>query len=70
MTPYRIAVVDDLERDRAWLAEKLADYMARDRLEYELTAFASGEGFSAGAGAGPAVQSGVYGHLHGRHHRH
>ena len=47
MTPYRIAVVDDLERDRAWLAEKLADYMARDRLEYELTAFASGEGFSA-----------------------
>ena len=41
MTPYRIAVVDDLERDRAWLAEKLADYMARDRLEYELTAFAS-----------------------------
>ena len=24
MTPYRIAVVDDLERDRAWLAEKLA----------------------------------------------
>ena len=63
MTPYRIAVVDDLERDRAWLAEKLADYMARDRLEYELTAFASGEGFSA-------VQSGVYGHLHGRHHRH
>lgn len=28
MTPYRIAVVDDLERDRAWLAEKLADYMA------------------------------------------
>ena len=22
MTPYRIAVVDDLERDRAWLAEK------------------------------------------------
>lgn len=47
MTPYRIAVVDDLERDRAWLAEKLADYMARDRLEYELTAFASGEAFSA-----------------------
>ena len=36
MTPYRIAVVDDLERDRAWLAEKLADYMARERLEYEL----------------------------------
>ena len=35
MTPYRIAVVDDLERDRAWLAEKLADYMARDRLESE-----------------------------------
>ena len=32
MTPYRIAVVDDLERDRTWLAEKLADYMARDRL--------------------------------------
>ena len=60
MTPYRIAVVDDLERDRAWLAEKLADYMARERLEYELTA----------SGAGPAVQSGVYGHLHGRHHRH
>ena len=25
MTPYRIAVVDDLERDRAWLAEKLAE---------------------------------------------
>ena len=47
MTPYRIAVVDDLERDRAWLAEKLADYMARERLEYELTAFASGEAFSA-----------------------
>ena len=36
MTPYRIAVVDDLERDRAWLAKKLADYMARERLEYEL----------------------------------
>ena len=34
MTPYRIAVVDDLERDRAWLAKKLADYMARERLEY------------------------------------
>lgn len=33
MTPYRIAVVDDLERDRAWLAEKLADYMARERLD-------------------------------------
>ena len=47
MTPYRIAVVDDLERDRAWLAKKLADYMARERLEYELTAFASGEAFSA-----------------------
>lgn len=47
MTPYCIAVVDDLERDRAWLAEKLADYMARERLEYELTAFASGEAFSA-----------------------
>ena len=47
MTPYRIAVVDDLERDRTWLAEKLADYMARERLEYELTAFASGEAFSA-----------------------
>ena len=26
MTPYRIAVVDDLERDRAWLAEKLAEH--------------------------------------------
>ena len=31
----------------ARLAEKLADYMARERLEYELTAFASGEAFSA-----------------------
>ena len=26
MTPYRVAVVDDLERDRAWLAEKLAEH--------------------------------------------
>lgn len=70
MTPYRIAVVDDLERDRAWLAEKLADYMARDRLEYELTGLCQRRRVFCGAGAGPAVQSGVYGHLHGRHHRH
>ena len=48
MTPYRIAVVDDLEAgpDVAG-GEAWRDYMARERLEYELTAFASGEAFSA-----------------------
>ena len=47
MKTYQIAVVDDRKPDRDWLAEKLAAYMARQGLEYELSAFESGEDFLA-----------------------
>ncbi|MEG0378174.1 MAG: response regulator, partial [Eubacterium sp.] len=41
----RIAVVDDLPADRAWLAKKLKDYMDKRAIAYTLFPFASGEDF-------------------------
>lgn len=45
MKTIQIAVVDDLPRDRDWLAKTLADYMAREQLDYVLSAFSCGEEF-------------------------
>lgn len=45
MKEYRIAVVDDQQSDRTWLAEKLSDYMARQHLAFTLSTFSSGEEF-------------------------
>lgn len=47
MKEYHIAVVDDSPGDREWLAQKLAVYMAQQRLAYTLSTFASGEDFLA-----------------------
>lgn len=45
----RIAIVDDNEADRRWLAERLAGVLARQRLEGKIFPFSNGEAFLSAA---------------------
>ncbi|MDD2980335.1 MAG: LytTR family DNA-binding domain-containing protein [Hespellia sp.] len=45
MVKTKIAIVDDLQADRSWLAEKIDDYMNSQHLPYRLFSYESGEQF-------------------------